>query len=167
MTGENKTQILKDDNPTAKQRAFLIVKRLENFIREGRANERGIPFKHWQEMAIDEFTNAINEFERVRQNENRFISRILIAGASAMTTIGFWGIVLTTEIFFERQMVAIIIFAAGIILLLLWAIWVYNRLRKRFIKERRNTRIKRIRSFDNQLINLDKTIEERLNRKIF
>ena len=84
-------------NPTPVERADVIVKRLEQFIREGRSQRGGISFKRWQELAVHEVDNAIRDAERHWRNDQRFITRGLAVGAACLITIGFWGTVLAAE----------------------------------------------------------------------
>jgi len=157
--GEN--EIWRVDNPTAEQRAILIVKRLENFIRDGRSDDSGISFKRWQEMAVDEFTNGIRDAERNWRQESEFLTKTLVVGASAVITIGFWGIVITTEVFYGRQITAFILVGAGGALFLISALWGIRRLNGRLRADRRKGRIKRIIDFDSQLRQLDKENQKR------
>ena len=46
-------------NPTPHERADLVVRRLEDFIRKGRTEDGGINFRKWQEMAAVEVADAI------------------------------------------------------------------------------------------------------------
>ena len=45
-------------NPTPHERADLVVRRLEDFIRKGRTEDGGINFRKWQEMAAVESISA-------------------------------------------------------------------------------------------------------------
>ncbi len=158
--GKNKLWLV--NNPTAEQRAVLIVKRLESFIREGRSDDSGISFKRWQEMAVNEFTNGIRDAERILSQDSWFLTKILAVGASAIITIGFWGIVVTTEVFYGRQVTAFILVGAGGALFLILALWGVRRLSRRLRAERRKDRIQRVIDFDSQLRQLDKENQKRL-----
>ena len=100
-------------NPTPTERADLIVKRLEQFIREGRTSQRGVAFKKWQEFAIDEVTNAIRDAERSWRGDHKFLTSALTIGAVALLTIGIWGSALAADMAPDRQTGALILMIAG------------------------------------------------------
>ena len=163
FNGANNDKYGLDAAPTAKQRAELIVKRLENLIREGQADKRGVSFKRWQEMAVQEFTNAILDTERYLKSDNRFLTRVILVCALAIITIGFWGAVVAAGVSYDRQIIAFILFGAGSVLLLAIGSWGLRQLNNRFIITRRQQRLKQIDSFDQQLAQLDLELKEKLN----
>ena len=120
-TGNDKNR--PGNNPTPKQRGELIVKRLENFIREGRSDNSGISFRRWQEMAVHEFTNAILDAERDDQNDYQFMTRVIAVGALAIITIGFWGAIVAAGVSYDRQLTAFILIGAGGLLFLVFGLW--------------------------------------------
>ena len=152
--------------PTPKQRGQLIVKRLENFIREGRSDKGGISFKHWQEMAVHEFTNAILDVEREKRTDNQFLTRIIVIGAVAIVTMGFWGAIVAAKVSYDRQMVAFILMGAGSLLILSIGLWGLRYLAGHLFLGRRQERIKRVAKFDQQLAQLDIDLRERIKKKI-
>ena len=89
------------------------------------------------------------------------MTKTLVVGASAVITIGFWGIVITTEVFYGRQITAFILVGAGGALFLISALWGIRRLNGRLRADRRKGRIKRIIDFDSQLRQLDKENQKR------
>ena len=149
-------------NPTPQERANLIVKRLEKFIREGRTDQGGVAFKKWQEMAVNEVSNAIRDAERHWRNDQRFITRGLTVGAMAILTIGFWGTVLAAETTPDRQTAALILIVSGSILLTALGFWAIRRLDKFYQIKRRQDHITRIWNFDRQLAQMDRELEKRL-----
>ena len=149
-------------NPTPQERAEIIVKRLEQFIREGKMDQRGIAFKQWQELATHEVANAIRDAERRWLQDQRFISRGLAVGAATLITIGVWGTVLAAELAPDRQTAAIILVIAGGLLFAVLGFWGIRRLDKFYQLGRRQDHFARVFHFDRQLAQLDLSLEKRL-----
>ena len=150
------------NKPTPKQRSELIVKRLENFIREGRSDNGGMSFKRWQEMAIHEFTNAILDAEQDEKNDYQFMTRVITVGALAIITIGFWGAIVAAGVSYDRQLTAFILIGAGGLLFLVFGLWGLRRFGNHFLSGRRRERLSRIAKFDHQLAQLDVELRKRL-----
>ena len=72
LSSFNDTERLTGKNPTPHERADLIVRRLENFIRKGRTEDGGINFRKWQEMAVLEVANAIRDAEKYLSSDQIF-----------------------------------------------------------------------------------------------
>ena len=151
-------------NPTPHERADLIVRRLENFIREGRTEDGGINFRKWQEMAVLEVANAIRDAEKYLSSDQRFFTRSLSVGAASVLTIGIWGTVLVADVTSDRQTAALILIIAGIVLVSVLAIWGFRRIDHYFKRGRRQYHIQRVLNFDRQLAKLDKDLEKRLKK---
>ncbi|MAF47043.1 MAG: hypothetical protein CMM10_02150 [Rhodospirillaceae bacterium] len=149
-------------NPTPVERADVIVKRLEQFIREGRSQRGGISFKRWQELAVHEVDNAIRDAERHWRNDQRFITRGLAVGAACLITIGFWGTVLAAEAAPDRQTAAVILIVAGGIMFAVLGAWGVRRLDRYYQLGRRKDHFARVYLFDRQLAQLDVDLEKRL-----
>ena len=149
-------------NPTPEERAHVIVKRLEQFIREGRTERGGIAFKRWQELALHEVSNAILDAEKYWRRDQRFITRGLAVGASALITVGMWGTVLAAQAAPDRQTAAIILVISGAILFAVLGAWGIRRLDKFYQLGRRRDHFRRIFDFDRQLAQLDVDLEKRL-----
>ncbi len=134
-----------DGHPTPEQRADFVLRRLEQFIRDGRTIAEGMPFRQWQEMARIEIANAIIGAENDHQDDFIVSRRLLFTVASALVTIGFWGALLA----FERAhylVVAIICVIAGLWLFAVIGEW---RVRK-YVKGRRaKIRAKTLRRVEN------------------
>ena len=82
-------------NPRPEDRADFVVKRLEQFIREGRTIAQGMSLKQWSEMARIEISNAIIDAENCTQKDDVVTKRWLFVCACAMVTVGFWGALLS------------------------------------------------------------------------
>jgi len=149
-------------NPTPTERAEVIVKRLEKFIREGRTERGGINFKQWQELAVHEVNNAILDAERNWRGDQRFVTRGLTVGAACLVTIGFWGTLLAADAAPDRQTAAIILIVAGGILFAGLGAWGIRRLDRFYQLGRRKDHFLRVFHFDRQLAQLDYDLEKRL-----
>jgi hypothetical protein len=149
-------------NPTPVERADVIVKRLEKFIREGRSQRGGISFKHWQELAVHEVNNAILDAERHWRKDQRFVTRGLTMGAACLITIGFWGTLLAADVAPDRQTAAIILIIAGGALMAVLGTWGVRRLDRYYQMGRRRDHFARVFLFDRQLAQLDRDLEKRL-----
>ena len=158
------TKVSQQKNPTPHERADLIVRRLENFIREGRTEDGGINFRKWQELAVLEVANAIRDAEKYLSSDQRFFTRSLSVGAVALLTIGIWGTILAADAATDRKTAAFILIIAGGVLVSVLAIWGFRRIDHYFKRGRRQYHIQRVLNFDNQLAKLDKDLEKRLKK---
>ena len=149
-------------NPTPHERADLIVKRLEQFIREGGTEQGGVAFKKWQELAVDEVSNAIRDAEKHWRADQRFVTRGLTIGAATLLTIGIWGTILAADAAPDRQTAALILIIAGGLMLTVLGFWGVRRLDNYYQVSRRRDHITRVWNFDRQLAQLDKDLENRL-----
>ena len=155
-------EALLGENPTPQERALVIVKRLEQFIREGRTSHGGIPFKRWQELAVHEVTNAIRDAEKHWRQDHRFIDRGFLVGAAALVTVGVWGTVLASQYAEDRQLAALVLVVSGAVLFAILAAWGIRRLDRFYQAGRRRDHLKRVINFDRQLAQLDVDLEKRL-----
>lgn len=121
-----------DGHPTPEQRADFVLRRLEQFIRDGRTIAEGMSFKQWQDMARIEIANAIIDAENDHQDDFIVSRRLLFTVASALVTIGFWGALLA----FERAHYLIVATICGVAGLWLFAVIGEWRVRK-YVKGRR------------------------------
>lgn len=158
----DQTEYWMGKNPTPQERADVIVKRLEKFIRDGKSDRGGISFKRWQELAVHEVSNAIRDAEKRWRQDNRFISRGLSVGAATIVTIGVWGTVLASAAAPDRQTAALILIIAGGVLFALLGAWGIKRLDKFYQIGRRRDHLRRVYNFDRQLAQLDIDLEKRL-----
>jgi len=160
----NDDKAYSDTKPTARQRGELIVKRLENFIRESQSSNGGVSYKRWQEMAIKEFTNAISDSQRNFRMENQFITRVILVGAVAIITIGFWGAIVAAGVSYDRQIIGLTLLGAGSILFLSLVFWGLRKFSNRFIMIKRQKLFRQIYSFDQQLMQLDIDLKRKLDK---
>ena len=159
---ENYSAILLGQNPTPYERADLIVRRLEQFIREGRNEQGGINFRKWQELAVLEIANAIRDAEKYFRGDDRFVTNGLAIGAASILTIGIWGTVLSADAAPERQVAAIILIIAGCVMFGAMGFWGIRRVDRHYKRIRRRDRVRRVLNFDRQLARLDRDLDKRI-----
>ena len=72
--------------------AEFIVKRLEQFIRDGRTSGEGVSFKKWQNMAKYEIIKSICEVKDQQYKDSLTFHLLIFISAAVIITIGFWGV---------------------------------------------------------------------------
>ena len=156
-------KVSRDGNPTPDERADFVMKRLEQFIRDGRRVGEGMPLRQWQEMARGEIANAILEADLDRKDDTFVTKRLLFTLASSITTIGFWGALWSYDqvIYFASALVCLI---AGIIMLAVSAEWGIRRTMKRHRMETRAASIKRVENLTRRIRKMEKQIVEEAKR---
>jgi hypothetical protein len=145
-------------DPTPQERADYITRKLEQFIREGKS-ERGMSFKTWQAMARAELANAFADIEQrqARRRADLTLRRILIAGAAALVTIGFWGTVMAVDHRYG-QIASVLVFVAGLVLAALALELGLRHAHNRLTLRRRKAGFGKIEDFDRQLKKLEAEI---------
>jgi hypothetical protein len=151
-------------DPTPQQRADYLVRKLENFIREGRS-ERGMSFKTWQTMARAELTNAFADFERrlVRSRQDRAARRLIVVGTTTVVTVGFWGATVVLDRHFGI-LAAWVCTAAGALLAVVGIEIAWRRMASRYKTIAREKSFERIEDFDSQLKRLETEIWRKLKK---
>ncbi len=148
-----------DGNPSPEVRAQFVVKRLEQFIREGRTIAQGMPFGQWQAMARAEIANAIIAAENSRQQDDVLTKRLLFVAASALVTIGFWGTLLA----FDRASyaaVAVICGGAGLFLFAVAAEWRMRKLWKGRRADKRGETLRRVENLTRRIKRMERELKE-------
>jgi len=150
--------------PTPAQRAEYMIRQLENFIRDKRT-EKGMSFRTWQTMALAELTNAFTEHERqlLRLKQDRLGRRLLLVGAASLTTIGFWGAVVTIDRHFGL-LAAVILTAAGLVLAFVLGELGTRKLISQYRDRAREKYFDHIREFDDQVKDLEKKMWLKLKK---
>lgn len=161
----------KGGHPTPEQRAEFVLRRLEQFIRDGRTIAEGMSFKQWQDMARSEIANAIIEAEQNCQDDYIVTRRLLFTVASATVTIGFWGTVMA----FQKAGFLVVAIIFGITGIWLFAVIGEWPLRKYFRGRAANNRArtlyrvegltKRIRKMEIELKGEEKRLKKLLKAK--
>lgn len=142
-------------DPTPEQRADYLVRKLEQYIRDGRT-VRGVSFRDWQTMARNEFANSFAETDMRREKVRKDLSmrRLLLVAAVTLVTIGFWGGVMA----FDKNrnwMSALTLLGSGTVLLFFVGDFGVRHLWSRRIDKQRKQRFDRIENFDRQLKQLE------------
>jgi hypothetical protein len=151
-------------DPTPQERADYLVRKLEQFIREGKT-ERGMSFRTWQAMARTELANAFADIEQrtAQTRADLTVRRILTVCAVALVTIGFWGAVLAVDHRYG-PVASILVAVAGLVLAAIAAEFATRRVLDRLKLQRRKTAFGKIEDFDKQLRKLETEIWRRLEK---
>lgn len=152
-------------NPSPEERAETLIRRLEQFIRDGKSPD-GVPmaFRKWQEMAYEEIAEAIRDAEKVWRKDQRFVDRFFMVGAAALVTLGMWGTVLAFQAGPDRRVTALLFLGSGATVFLLLTLWFIHKVRKYYRAGERRRMFRRVRSMDARLRALEKHLEKRLDR---
>ncbi len=103
-------------DPTPEERADFVVRLLEDQIRDAKqASLRGMPFRQWQQVARVEIARAIADAERRVRVGEKLRVYLIVTFACALTTIGFWGVVVSRSDTFNT-VAAVVIGLAGLAL---------------------------------------------------
>ena len=150
-------------DPTPQERADYVVRKLEQFILDGKTTEKGMSFRTWQAMARAELGNAFADIEqrKLQRQADITVRRILMVGATALVTIGFWGAVMAVDRRYGA-VAAILLAVAGLVVAAMALELVLRRAMNRIKLQRRKAALGRIEDFDRQL----KLFEAELKRKI-
>jgi len=151
-------------DPTPQDRADYLVRKLEQFIRDGRT-VRGVSFRDWQAMARAELANSFAEVDRRRLEiqQDLPMRRLLLVAAVTLVTIGFWGGVMALDRS-RDWLAALIMLGAGTILLCYAGDFGIRRLWNRGAVKQRKQRFDRIESFDRQLRQLEAEIRQKVKQ---
>ena len=149
-----------DENtdPSPEQRADFVVKRLEQFIREGRTFAEGMNLKQWQDMARFEIASALIAAENVHRDKGAVSKRLLFTIAASLVTIGFWG----TLFAFDKVhylVVAIIFSLTGIILLAIVGEWRLMKYFRRHQARQRQQSVYRVEDLTRRIKRMEKELK--------
>lgn len=135
-------------DPTPEQRADYMIRKLEGFIREGR-KVNGMSFKTWQTMARAELLNAFLDLERrvEKGRQDNVVRRLILAGASGLVTIAFWGAATIVDRHWGGLATEIFI-GAGLLLAVVAVELFLRHLANRYRKIARNRHFEQIVEFD-------------------
>jgi hypothetical protein len=151
-------------DPTPQDRADYLVRKLEQFIRDGRT-VRGVSFRDWQAMARSELANSFAEVDRRRIEIQKDLAmrRLLLVASVTLVTIGFWGGVMALDKG-RDWLAALVMLGAGTVLLGYAGDFGIRRLWHRGAGKQRKQRFERIESFDRQLRQLEAEIRHKLKQ---
>lgn len=154
--------------PTPEDRAQIVVRILEQAIREGRnetslrtkSGRPGLSFRQWQDIAAVEIANAIRDAEAEVTRRKGVGNRIAMTIGACLVTLGFFGAAVAWGRV-DRTLAAVAAFAAGVGLLLA-AMEIPVRLSWRKARARRRARkFENIRSLDKQIRALERFLEDK------
>jgi len=156
------------DDPTPEDRAAIVVRVLEQTIREGRndpavrsrAGRPGISFRDWQDVARIEIAAAIREAEAVIRSRRAFGTRIAMTVAACLVTVGFFGAAVSWGRV-DRTLAAMASLAAGAGLFLAVMEIPLRRSARRGRARRRARKFENLRNLDRQVAVLERLLEDR------
>ncbi len=143
-----------NEYPTPNERANFVIIRLEQFIRNGRSFDEGMSFKKWQTMAGNEIATAIAEAENTRGKHESMLRRLIFVVASAMVTIGFWGVAASLGNV-DHLLAGIICTSAGGVLFFSIGIWRFGKWNNRRKTIERSKRMRRIAQINKRIKQLE------------
>ena len=143
---------------TAANRADYIVARLEQFIRDGSKDEKGMSFDQWKNMARSEISVAIAEAEVSQKHDELASKRVLFVSATAMITIGFWG-TLTSMGKLDYMIGALVCGTAGVVMLLAIGNWRLQSWSEMKEARKRREILGRVESLTKRIRKLEKELE--------
>jgi hypothetical protein len=140
------------------------VRKLEQFIKDGRT-VRGVSFRDWQAMARSELANSFAEVDRrrIEIQKDLAVRRLLLIASVTLVTIGFWGGVMALDKSRE-WLAALIMLAAGIVLLAYACDFGIRSLWNRGAAKKRKQTFERIENFDKQLRQLEAEIRQKVKQ---
>jgi hypothetical protein len=157
-----------ETSPSPDDRARIVVRILEQAIREGRnetslrtkSGRPGLSFRQWQDIAQIEIANAVRDAEAEIRKRRGFGNRIAMTIGACLVTLGFFGAAVAWgEV--DRTLVAVASLAAGAGLLLT-AMEIPLRLSWRKARHKRRVRkFENIRSLDRQIRSMERFLEDK------
>lgn len=156
------------NNPLPAEHAEYVIRRLEKFIRDGRTLDEGMSFRKWQSMAKTEIAVSITETQNNYKYDEINSKRVLFVSASAMTTIGFWGTVISLEKVTYLPG-GIICLVAGLLIFFLVSNSRYGRYKNHKDGIKRAGQLIKIKSLNNRIKKLERDLveeEKYLNKSI-
>ncbi|SBW12587.1 conserved hypothetical protein [uncultured Alphaproteobacteria bacterium] len=154
--------------PTPEDRAQIVVRILEQAIREGRnetslrtkSGRPGLSFRQWQDIAAVEIANAIRDAEAEVTKRKGVGNRIAMTLGACLVTLGFFGAAVAWGRV-DRTLAAVASLAAGAGLLMT-AMEIPLRLSWRKARAKRRARkFENIRSLDKQIRALERFLEDK------
>lgn len=156
-------KVSRDGNPTPDERADFVVRRLEQFIREGRVAGEGMSLRQWQDMARGEIANAILEADLDRRHDATVSKRLLFTLGAAFTTLGFWGALWALgQVYYLIS--AVVCGLAGIVMLAVSAEWTVRRAYKRNTIAMRADTIRRVESLTRRIRRMERQLKDEADR---
>ncbi|MGB0671148.1 MAG: hypothetical protein ACPGNT_06590 [Rhodospirillales bacterium] len=152
-----------DSKADAEARADYVLKRLEQFIRDGKTFGEGMRFRQWQDMAKVEIVNALLEAEYRHFDRDKVTKRYLFVIGAAMVTLGFWG----TAFAYGKvthQAIAVVVSIVGVVVMLLAVEWRTKRYIADQTRRKRAEKLARIENLTKRIKQLEKYLEGEVER---
>lgn len=167
-----RTPLLQDDvsderlnpNPTPEERADFVVKRLEQFIRDGRTIAEGMSLSKWQEMARVEIANAVASSEIDQIDDDKVTKRLLLTIGAGLTTIGFWGALWAYDKV-SYVVSAFVCGAAGLIMIGIALEWRMRKAVKNHKVKTRKKALRRCEDLTKRIKKMEQELQKELERK--
>ncbi|MCW8914992.1 MAG: hypothetical protein OQK24_03960 [Magnetovibrio sp.] len=147
------------EHPTPEQRADFVIKRLEQFIREGRTLGEGMSLRQWQDMARMEIALAVAAAEDAAKDDDHVTRRVMFTLAAALVTVGFWGTIFA----FDKApylVVAFIFTMTGVITLAIVGEWKLMKYFRRHQAKKRSRSLRRIEDLTRRIKRMEKELEK-------
>ncbi len=156
---EDNPPLTESAHPSPEQRADFIVKRLEQFIREGRTVGEGMNLRQWMDMARFEISNALHAAEQVHDDKDVVTRRLLFTIAASLVTVGFWGTLFAYDKV-QYLIVAIVVGITGIVLLAIVGEWQLVKYFRRHQARQRERSLHRIEDLTRRIKRMEKELKE-------
>lgn len=150
------------EGPTPEQKTDYLVRKLEQTIRDNRT-VNGMSFRTWQTIAREEILNAMRESEKRQMRHDQTVNRLILASASALVTIGFWGAMAAVNSAYGG-IAAIITLAAGAVLFFFTADWGIKRFSAGYDKHKRAERLAHIEDLDRRIKRMEQEMKKKADR---
>ena len=141
------------------ERAEFVLRRLEQFIRDGRSVAEGMSLKQWQDMARVEIANALMQAELSRKDDDVVTRRLLFTVGASMVTLGFWG----TAVAYDKASgiwVGLICGFAGLMLLAVVGEWRLHKWRRKRRARKRAEALARIEDLTGRIKRMEHQLEK-------
>ncbi len=150
------------EGPTPEQQAAYLVRKLEQTIRDNRT-VKGMSFRTWQAIAMEEIVNALRSAEKRRRVNDQTVNRLILVAASSLVTIGFWGAMVAVNSAYGG-IAATITLVAGAALFLVTADWGVKRLMGDYAKHKRVERLGHIEDLDKRIKRMERDMTKKADR---
>lgn len=150
------------EGPTPEQKTEYLVRKLEQTIRDNRT-VNGMSFRTWQTIAREEILNAMREHEKRQMRHDQTVNRLILASASALVTIGFWGAMAAVNSTYGG-IAAVITLAAGAVLFFVTADWGIKRFSAGYDKHKRIERLAHIEDLDRRIKRMEQEMKKKADR---
>jgi len=150
------------EGPTPEQKADYLVRKLEQTIRDNRT-VKGMSFRTWQAIAREEIINAMREHEKRQLRHDQTVNRLVLATASSLVTIGFWGAMVAVNSAYGG-VAAVITLVAGAALFFVTADWGVKRFVSGYNKEKRAERLAHIEDLDKRIKRMEHDMKKKADR---